>query len=144
MVTPSSPTVNESSRTTRDEDKGKTKPLFDEVVRLGMLFKTGSHRCPEGQSIVPRQVSFDSMPESGLTDEQLVEEFASIALKSSNSNPPNSFGISRRYYVPCCTRGSPLDTTTEPEYGGVFTPGGCLSNTVALLAARENIFLDQV
>ncbi|KAJ0135291.1 Uncharacterized protein HZ326_21662 [Fusarium oxysporum f. sp. albedinis] len=56
MTTPSTPPFNEHSRTTRDEDEGRTKPFFDEVVRQGVLFKTDRPGYPEGQSIVPRQL----------------------------------------------------------------------------------------
>ncbi|EWZ45523.1 hypothetical protein FOCG_01331 [Fusarium oxysporum f. sp. radicis-lycopersici 26381] len=92
MTTPSTPPFNEHSRTTRDEDEGRTKPFFDEVVRQGVLFKTDRPGYPKGQSIVPRQVSFDSMPMSGLTDEQLIDELKFIIAKSTNSRSRNFLG----------------------------------------------------
>ncbi|KAL5626029.1 hypothetical protein FOBRF1_000372 [Fusarium oxysporum] len=179
MTTPSTPPFNEHSRTTRDEDEGRTKQFFDEVIRQGVLFKTDRPGYQEGQSIVPRQVSFDSMPMSGLTDEQLIDEFKSIIAKSTNSRSRNLLGfpdatvcpaaLGAALLIPLLNQSMANPETCPPEatlvemeiihwlrealgypvlgtytkamdIGGVFTPGGCLSNTVALLAAREKCF----
>ncbi|KAK2691701.1 hypothetical protein QWA68_009520 [Fusarium oxysporum] len=179
MTTSSPPPLNEHSRTTRDKGKGRTKPFFDEVVRQGVLFETDSPDYPEGQSIMPRQVSVDSMPTSGLTDEQLINEFKSIIAKYTNSRSRNFLGfpgatmcpaaLGAALLIPLLNQNMANPETCPPEatlvemeiihwlrealgypvlgtytkamdIGGVFTPGGCLSNTVALLAAREKCF----
>ncbi|KAF5693935.1 glutamic acid decarboxylase [Fusarium denticulatum] len=179
MTTSSPPPLNEHHRPNKDEGEGRAKQFFDEVVRRGVLFNTERPKHPEAQIIVPRQVSFSSMPESGLTDEQLIHEFISVIAKSTKSSSPNFLGSSDATMCPaamgaallipllnqnmanpetCSTKaifvemevihwlrealGYPvLETYTKAmDVGGVFTPGGCLSNTVALLAAREKCF----
>ncbi|CVK89766.1 related to glutamic acid decarboxylase [Fusarium mangiferae] len=179
METPSPLHFNEHSRTTRDEAEGRTKRLFDEVVRWGVLFRTHRPDHAEAQSIVPRQVSFDSMPESGLTDEQIIHEFRSIIAKSTNLRSrdflefpdvtmcPAAAGAA--LLIPLLNQNMANPETCPPEAtfvemevihwlrealgypvlgaytkamdaGGGFTPRGCLSNFVALLAAREKSF----
>lgn len=179
MTTSSPPPLNEHSGTTRDKGEGRTKPFFDEVVRQGVLFETDSPDYPEGQSIMPRQVRVDSMPTSGLTDEQLINEFESIIAKYTNSRSRNFLGFSGATMCPAALGAAlliplPNQNMANPEtcppeatlvemeiihwlrealgypvlgtytkamdIGGVFTPGGCLSNTIALLAAREKCF----
>ncbi|KAF5543442.1 glutamic acid decarboxylase [Fusarium mexicanum] len=179
MTSHTPPPFSEHSRITGDESEGSTKRLFDEVVRQGVLFKTERPNHPEAQSIVPRQVSFDSMPESGLTDEQLIHEFISITAKSTKSRSPDFLGfpdvttcpaaVGAALLIPLLNQNMANPETCPPkatfvemevihwlrealgypvpesytkamDVGGVFTPGGCLSNTVALLAAREKCF----
>ncbi|KAF5631436.1 glutamic acid decarboxylase [Fusarium sp. NRRL 52700] len=179
-MTPSSPPpLNEHPRTTKDEGEGSTKRLFDEVVGRSVLFKTDGPDNPVAQSIVPRQVSFDEMPEFGLTDEQLVHEFISIIAKCTKSRSEDFLGFSdvatcpvalgAALLIPLLNQNMANPETCPPkatfvemevihwlrealgypvlgaytkamDVGGVFTPGGCLSNTVALLAAREKCF----
>ncbi|KAF4442406.1 glutamic acid decarboxylase [Fusarium acutatum] len=93
MTISSPPPLDEHSRATEDEGEGRTKRLFDEVAGWGVLFKTHRPDHPEAQSIVPRQVSSDSTPESGLTDEQLIHEFRSIIAKSTKSRSPDFLGF---------------------------------------------------
>ncbi|KAF5626614.1 glutamic acid decarboxylase [Fusarium sp. NRRL 25303] len=93
MRTPSPPPLNERPRTTRDDREGRTQRLFDEVVRWGVLFRTHRPDHPEAQSIVPRQISFNSTPESGLTDEQIIHEFRSIIAKSTNLRSRDFLGF---------------------------------------------------
>ncbi|EXK42926.1 hypothetical protein FOMG_05670 [Fusarium oxysporum f. sp. melonis 26406] len=128
---------------------------------------------------MPRQVSVDSMPTSGLTDEQLINEFKSIIAKYTNSRSRNFLGfpgatmcpaaLGAALLIPLLNQNMANPETCPPEatlvemevihwlrealgypvlgtytkamdIGGAFTPGGCLSNTVALLAAREKGF----
>ncbi|QGI61735.1 hypothetical protein CEK26_005703 [Fusarium fujikuroi] len=179
MRNPSPPPFEEHPRTTRDEGEGRTKRLFDEVVRWGVLFRTHRPDHAEARSIVPRQISFDSMSESGLTDEQLIPELRSIITKSTNLTSRDFLGFPDVTMCPAAVGAAPLipllnqnmvnPETCPPEatfvemevihwlrealgypvlgaytkamdVGGVFTPGGCLSNFVALLAAREKCF----
>ncbi|KAF5712901.1 glutamic acid decarboxylase [Fusarium mundagurra] len=179
MTNHTPPSFSEHSRTTKDEGEGRAKRLFDEVVRQGVLFETEIPKRPENQSIVPRQVSFSSMPESGIPDEQLIHEFISVIAKSTNSRSPDILGFSdittcpaavgAALLIPLLNQNMANPETCPPEVtfvemevihwlrgalgypvlgaytkaidiGGVFTPGGCLSNTVALLAAREKCF----
>lgn len=93
MRTPSPPPLNERPRTTRDGGEGRTQRLLDEVVRWGVLFRTHRPDHAEAQSIVPPQVSFDSMPESSFTDEQLIHEFISIIAKSTNLRSRDFLGF---------------------------------------------------
>ncbi|KAF5599828.1 glutamic acid decarboxylase [Fusarium pseudoanthophilum] len=179
MTTSSPPTLNEHPRPTKDEGEGRTRQFFDEVVRRGVLFNTERPKHPEAQIIVPRRISFSSMPESGLTDEQLIDEFTSIIAESTKSSSPNFLGSSNAtmcraamgaaLLIPLLNQNMTNPETCPPkatfvemevihwlrealgypvlgaytkatDVGGVFTPGGCLSNTVALLAAREKCF----
>ncbi|RBR10279.1 hypothetical protein FVER53590_26520 [Fusarium verticillioides] len=179
MTTSSPPPLNEHPRPTKDEGEGRTRLFFDEVIRRGVLFNAERPKHPEAQIIVPRQVSFSSLPESGLTDHQLIHEFISIIAESTKSNSPNFLGSSDAAMCPAAMGAALLipllnqnmaDPETCPpratfvemevihwlrvalgypvlgaytrvmDVGGIFTPGGCLSNTVALLAAREKCF----
>ncbi|CVK93365.1 related to glutamic acid decarboxylase [Fusarium proliferatum] len=179
MRNPSPPPFKEHPRTTRDEGEGRTKRLFDEVVRWGVIFRTHRPDHAEARSIVPRQISFDSMSESGLTDEQLIPELRSIIAKSTNLTSRDFLGfpdvtmcpaaVGAALLIPLLNQNMANPETCPPEatfvemevihwlrealgypvlgaytkamdVGGVFTPGGCLSNFVALLAAREKCF----
>ncbi|KAF5639129.1 glutamic acid decarboxylase [Fusarium tjaetaba] len=179
MTTSSPPPLSEHPRPTKDEGEGRTRQFFDEVVRRGVLFNAEIPKHPEAQIIVPRQVSFSSMPESGLTDEQLIHEFTSIIAGSTKSSSPNFLvssdatmchaAMGAALLIPLLNQNMANPETCPPkatfvemevihwlrealgypvlgaytkamDVGGIFTPGGCLSNTVALLAAREKRF----
>lgn len=162
-----------------NDNDNEIRAVFNQVIDLGMSFRTSEKVSPEGVKVVPDQISFDRMPESGLSYEQLMQLFSGIASKGSNWGSPNFLGfpdaannvagLAAALLTPLLNQnmanqeiGSPEATFVEMEVihwlrealgysvpasystadsiGGILTLGGCLSNTIALLAAREKLF----
>jgi glutamate/tyrosine decarboxylase-like PLP-dependent enzyme len=149
------------------------------IVDLGISFKSSETVSAEGIQRERETVSFDRMPESGLSYSELAHAFSQIACKSSNWGSPNFLGfpdagnnvagLAAAVLTPLLNQNmanqnicSPEATFIEmevvhwmraalgysvpstysmaSEIGGVLTLGGCLSNTISLVAARERLF----
>ena len=152
--------------------------FFDEIIRLGMQFKTQS-KVKTAPMSTPAVKSFDPFPTNGISYEELIQCYAKIAAPSTNWASPNFMGfpdsgnaapaLGAALLVPFLNQNlanqeicapvatfiemevvhwlrqllgyQVLDTyTSSQDAGGVLTLGGTLSNTVALMAARENAF----
>jgi len=163
-----------------NEQNEGIQEFLHRVVDLGAAFKT-SGNVTRGISSGRPDVSFATMPESGVSYDSLVQEFSEIASKSSNWGSPNFLGfpdagnnvagLAASVLTPLLNQNmanqdicSPEATFKEmevvhwlrealgysvprsyskaSEIGGILTLGGCLSNTIALLAAREKLFPD--
>jgi len=149
------------------------------IVDLGISFKSSETVSAEGIQPEREVVSFDRMPESGLSYSELAQAFSQIAYKSSNWGSPNFLGfpdtgnnvagLAASILTPLLNQNmanqnicspeatfiemevvhwmrSALGYSVPPTYsmaseiGGVLTLGGCLSNTISLVAARERLF----
>ncbi|KAF4338823.1 glutamic acid decarboxylase [Fusarium beomiforme] len=85
-------TADSPPTTTENEDKGWNVAVLSQILQIGVSFNVSESIRSEGQN-VPCQISFDSMPDYGLTSELLLEEFQFIAAKSCNSSSPNFLGF---------------------------------------------------
>ncbi|CZR56713.1 related to glutamic acid decarboxylase [Phialocephala subalpina] len=159
-------------------DQQKALDFFNQVLDIGINFKS-QPEVRQKQVKTPVTQSFDSMPEEGMTCEQLLECFNNIAQHSTNFASPKFLGfpdaansipaLGAAMLIPfinqnMCNQdiqapaasfiemevvhwlrqqiGFPVSSeyTTVTEIGGIMTAGGCLSNTVGMMAARESLF----
>lgn len=63
------------------------------TIDLGISFKVSEKVSEEKMRSVPEVVSFDNMPEAGLSYDLLAQAFSQIASKSSNWGSPNFLGF---------------------------------------------------
>jgi len=159
-------------------DQQKALDFFNQVLDIGIKFKSQPevrHKQVENHATQ----SFGSMPEDGMSCEQLLECFHDIAEHSTNFASPKFMGfpdaansipaLGAAMLVPFINQNMcnqdiqapaasfiemevvhwlrqqlgfhvPSEYTTVTEIGGVMTAGGCLSNTVGMMAARESLF----
>jgi L-2,4-diaminobutyrate decarboxylase len=154
------------------------RKFLDEIVRLGMQFKTQS-KVKTAPMPTPAVKSFEPLPTNGITYEELIQCYAEIAAPSTNWASPNFMGfpdsgnaapaLGAALLIPFLNQNlanqeicAPVATfiemevvhwlrqllgyrvpdtyTSSQDAGGVLTLGGTLSNTIALMAARENTF----
>src|SRR6185312_4490933 len=67
--------------------------LLHRVVDLGIRFKTSENVFTRRMNSEYEHVSFTSIPEDGVSPDELVNEFENIAFKSSNWGSPNFLGF---------------------------------------------------
>ncbi|KAF5247734.1 hypothetical protein FAUST_616, partial [Fusarium austroamericanum] len=76
-----------------DDDENQIWTLFTQVVDLGIGFRASDTIFSEETEASPSRISFDKIPESGLSYEELIQQFASVASKSSSWGSPNFLGF---------------------------------------------------
>jgi glutamate/tyrosine decarboxylase-like PLP-dependent enzyme len=159
-------------------DQQKSLDFFKDVLSLGIKFKAQTDVRSERINL-PDSKFFDSMPEDGISQEELLDCFKDIAKYSTNFASPKFMGcpdaansipaLGAAMLVPFINQNmcnqdiqapaasfiemevvhwlrQQLGFQVSSEYThvlqleGVMTAGGCLSNTVGMMAARKNLF----
>ena len=121
------------------------------TIDLGISFKTSEKFSEERMQYGPEVVSFDSMPEAGFPDtgNNVAGLAASVLVPLLNQNMANHDISSREatfikmevvHWIRAALGYSVAPTySMASEIGGILILGG-LSNTIALVAARERLF----
>ena len=122
------------------------------TIDLGISFKISEKFSEERMQYGPEVVSFDSMPEAGFPDagNNVAGLAASVLVPLLNQNMVNHDISSREatfiemevvHWIRAALGYSVAPTySMASEIGGILILGGCLSNTIALVAARERLF----
>ncbi|RDI83898.1 hypothetical protein Vi05172_g6346 [Venturia inaequalis] len=121
------------------------KWVFESMFKPGIDSKMQPAVNPNYQAI-PAVKSFGEMPDRGLNHEQLLAEFRDLAQSNSDWIHVPQWQPFVEMEVVHWLR-SQLGFFVAPKYkaaheiGSTLTLGGCLSNTITLMAARERLFL---